>query len=209
MLPLRSSLPRVPERVRAVAIVSLVVAVGALGACTGGDSPSATPPTTAAVGDAAGAPCSPFQGSTTRLESVGERPLGLLTGAHAGAAGCLDQVTFTFDSTGGGTPPGYVVEYVEPPFSDGDPPRAVGLDGEAFLSVIISPASSFDVTKEDRPRTYFGNLLLQYGEHHHLVLVRKFDDHLGSVRWVIALDERRPFRVDSAADPPRITVYIG
>jgi hypothetical protein len=41
------------------------------------------------------------------------------------------------------------------------------------------------------------------------VLVRKFVDVPGAVRWVIALDAERPFLVDSAVDPTRITVYIG
>ena len=51
--------------------------------------------------------------------------------------------------------------------------------------------------------------MLRYDDHHHLVLVRKLDDALGTVRWVIALDGKRPFLVDSAADPTRISVYIG
>ena len=140
---------------------------------------------------------------------MGTRPIGLLTDATAGVAGCLDQVTFTFQSLGNGTPPGYVVEYRDPPFSDGDPPREVPLDGVAFLAVTISPAASVDITQEGTPRTYFGNLLLQYDEHHHLVLVRKFDDALGAVQWVIALDGKRPFLVDSAANPTRISIYIG
>ena len=145
----------------------------------------------------------------SRAASAGERPVGLLTDASAGAAGCLDVVTFTFQSLGERHPPGYVVEYKDPPFSDGDPPREVTVDGDAFLSVAISPAASVDITKEDTPRTYFGNLFLQYGDHHHFVVVRKFDDVLGTVQWVIALDEKRPFLVDSAANPTRISVYIG
>ena len=144
-----------------------------------------------------------------RAESFGPRPVGLLTDATAGEAGCLDQVTFFFRSLGDGMPPGYVVEYTAPPFSDGEPPRQIALNGAAFLSVTISPAASVDITTEDHKRTYFGNLLLQYGEHHHLVLVRKFVDVPGAVRWVIALDAERPFLVDSAVDPTRITVYIG
>ena len=135
--------------------------------------------------------------------------MGLLTDATAGETGCLDQVTFFFRSLGDGVPPGYVVEYARPPFTDGAPPRQVPMDGAAFLSVTISPRASVDVSTEDHKRTYFGNLLLQYGEHHHLVVVRKFADVPGGVRWVIALDAERPFLVDSAVDPTRITVYIG
>jgi len=182
-----------------------------LGACDGGGSPSASSTittTTLAPQPAAGA-CPGFHGTMLRTASAGERPVGLLTAATAGEAGCLDVVTFTFQSLGSGTPPGYVVEYKDPPFSDGDPPRDISLDGGAFLSVTISPASSVDITKEDTPRTYTGNLLLQYGDHHHLVEVRKFDDVLGTVNWVIGLDAKRPFLVDSAANPTRISVYIG
>jgi hypothetical protein len=189
-------------------LVACVLAL-ALGACDAGSPPARSSSSSATAPVAPAGPCPPFHGTVARAESVGPRPLGLLTDAYAGAVGCLDQVTFTFDSLGQGTPPGYVVEYQDPPFLNGDPPREITPDGAAFLSVTISPAASVDVTKEDQPRTYFGNLLLQYDEHHHLVLVQKLDDVLGAVRWVIALDAKRPFVVDSAADPTRITVYIG
>jgi hypothetical protein len=188
--------------------VACVLAI-AVGACDSSSSPRASsPPTTTVAGTPAG-PCPTFHGTTARAQSVGPRPVGFLTDATAGIAGCLDEVTFTFRSVNSLTPPGYVVEYQDGPFSDGDPPRPISLDGSAFLSVVISPAASFDVTQEDAPRTYFGNLLLQYDEHHHLVLVRKLTDELGTVRWVIALDGKRPFLVDSATDPTRISVYIG
>jgi hypothetical protein len=192
--------------VRFVVVVCMLAL--ALGACDS-SSPTASTTTTSGAGGTPAGPCPTFHGTTARAESVGPRPVGFLTDATAGVAGCLDQVTFTFRSVGSATPPGYVVEYKDPPFADGDPPNPVSLDGAAFLSVVISPAASFDVTQEDAPRTYLGNLLLQYDEHHHLVLVRKFDDSLGAVRWVIALDGKRPFVVDSATDPTRISVYIG
>jgi hypothetical protein len=154
-------------------------------------------------------PCPTFHGTTLRAASAGARPVGLLTDATAGVAGCLDVVTFTFQSLGNGTPPGYIVEYKDPPFSDGDPPHEVPVDGVAFIGVTITPAASVDITQEDTPRTYFGNIFLQYDDHHHLVEVRKFDDALGAIQWVIALDGKRPFLVDSAANPTRISIYIG
>jgi hypothetical protein len=196
--------------VRVVVVVSVLALAATLTACDSGAPGRASAPTTTLGADGTPAPpgsCGPFRGSTARAESVGERPAGLLTDASAGAIGCLDQVTFLFQSLGNGTPPGYTVEYEDPPFTDGD--VEVSLDGNAFLAVSIAPAASFDFTKEDAPRTYLGNLLLQYDDHHHLVLVRKLEDGLGTVRWVIALDGKRPFRVDSASDPTRITVYIG
>ena len=224
--------PLPPDTVDTVSPVRHVLVAGvlalALAGCSGGSSTSSAPTTTpapapstapgAAPAPASSAspastattePCAGFRGGTAPAQSAGRRVAGLLTDAEAGTAGCLDEVTFSFQSLGDGTPPGYVVQYEDPPFSDGDPPDTVPLDGNAFLSVTMTPAASVDVTQPDHPATYLGGLLLQYGDHHHLVEVRKFDDALGSVRWVIALDGKRPFIVDSAMNPTRITVYIG
>jgi hypothetical protein len=182
-------------------------------ACGGGGDSSTSAPTTTTTAPAVPVvqpdTCPTIHGTTTIAQSNGPRPPGLLTDADAGTEGCLDRVTFYFESLGDGTPPGYRVAYEDPPITDGDPPEEIALDGEAFLVVTITPASSFDTRLEDQPPTYLGGLLLEYGDHHHLVEVRKLDDALGSVRWVIALDGRRPFLVDSATDPTRISVYIG
>jgi hypothetical protein len=191
------------------ALLVCVLAV-ALGACSNGSSQTSPPTTTSpAAGPAPSGACPTFQGTMAPANSSGARPVGLLTDATAGESGCLDQVTFFFRSLGDGTPPGYAVDYQDPPFSIGDPPRQVTPDGSAFLSVTMTPAASVDVTRDDHRQTYAGSLLLEYGAHHHLVVVEKLDDSLASVHWVIALDEKRPFLVDSAVNPTRITVYIG
>jgi hypothetical protein len=136
----------------------------------------------------------------------------VLIAADAGAVGCLDQVTFTFRSLGDGTPPGYTVQYQNPdeqPFLDGDPPAPIALPGAAFLVVTIAPALSVDPFVEGAPSTYAGNLSLEYGDHSHLQIVRKLPDGQNTVVWVIGLDSVRPFRVDRAENPTRVTVDIG
>ncbi len=156
--------------------------------------------------------CGGFRGTTTALKSVGPTVPGSLIQAEAAAIGCLDAVVFTFRSLGDGTPPGYTVEYVDPsqhPFLDGDPPTPIDLPGAAFLLVKIRPALSIDPFAEGAPSTYGGNLSLEYGDHHHLQIVRELPDGRNTVRWVIGLDGVRPFRVDRAADPTRVTVLIG
>ncbi len=191
----------------------LAVAVSLLAACRGGggggDAASTTVP---AVTVPAPGTCAGFRGATTMLQSTGPTAPGLLVDAEAGAIGCLDQVTFTFRSPGEGLPPGYTVRYEDPaqhPFLDGDPPQPISLPGSAFLVVEISPALSVDPFAEGAPSTYLGNLSLGYGDHHHLQIVRKLPDADNTVVWVIGLDSPRPFRVDRAANPPRVTVYIG
>lgn len=196
----------------------LALALVTLAACQGGGGDSASPTTTAPTGGTAttvaGLPdtCSGFLGTTTTLTSVGPTAPAALIEADAAAIGCLDVVTFTFRSLGDGTPPGYTVEYQDPsqhPFEDGDPPTPIDLPGRAFLVVKIRPALSVDPFAEGAPSTYEGNLSLEYGDHNHLQIVRKLPDGKNTVRWVIGLDGVRPFRVDRAADPPRVTVFIG
>ena len=131
--------------------------------------------------------------------------------AIAGANGCLDQVTLTFN--GDGIPPGYVVGYRDPeqePFLDGDPPvddrrarqRVPG--GEGHARVELRPARA-----RTRPAPTPATSRLEYGEHHHLQIVRELPDTADTVMWVIGLDSVRPFRVDRAEDPRRVTVLIG
>jgi hypothetical protein len=197
----------------------VAVALVSLAACQGGGSGSESaatsttaPVTTAPPGATVPGTCAGFRGATTVLQSVGPTAPAALIGADAGAAGCLDQVTFTFRSFGDGTPPGYTVQYQDPaktPFLDGDPPVAISLPGAAFLVVKIAPAASVDPFVDGAPSTYDGNLSLEYGDHHHLQIVRKLPDAQNTVVWVIGLDSPRPFRVDRAANPPRVTVYIG
>jgi hypothetical protein len=198
--------------------LALAVVVLALTACSGGGSDEAaststsTAPITVPATEppAATAPlstCPGFTGSTTVLKSIGPTAPGSLVDAEAGANGCLDQVTFTFN--GDGIPPGYVVGYEDPPFHDGDPPEEIEVPGNAFLVVKIRPALSFDPFSEDQARTYSGNQSLEYGEHFHLQIVRELPDTKNAVVWVIGLDSVRPFRVDRASDPRRVTVLIG
>ncbi|HEY3672893.1 MAG TPA: hypothetical protein VGN51_18280 [Acidimicrobiia bacterium] len=125
-------------------------------------------------------------------------------------------MTLTFQTRGDGTPPGYTVGYHDAeaePFKDGD--TAIDVPGAALLLVTVSPAASTDLSVPDSPQpTYTGNLSLDYGAHNHLVIVRELPDGKDlagqdTVRWVIGLDSLRPFRVDRADNPPRVTILIG
>jgi hypothetical protein len=215
------------------ALVAAVVAVLGLTACSGSGSggsadasstttraaPTTVPAPTAPAATVSGASdtCPSFRGATSSLSSEGPTAPAFLVDATAGAQGCLDVVTLTFQTRGDGTPPGYVVAYrdqVAQPFQDGDPPSAIEVPGAATLAVTVAPAASRDASVEGSPQTYTGNLSLDYGDHHHLVIVRELPDGKDAagqdtVNWVIGLDSVRPFRVDRAANPPRVMVLIG
>jgi len=212
-------------RAFAAAVALLGVSTWGLSACSGGSgddassSTTTTAPTTAApVTTVAGGSdsCPGFHGSTTSLTSSGPTAPAFLIDATAGAQGCLDVVTFTFQTRGDGTPPGYAVGYRDAkaePFKDGD--TEIDVPGSAHLAVSVAPAASTDVSVPDNPQqTYTGNLSLEYGDHHHLVIVRELPDGKDpagqdTVNWVIGLDSLRPFRVDRADNPPRVMILIG
>jgi hypothetical protein len=211
-------------RVPAIAVALVVVSTLCLAACSGGGSGggadrASSRASTTTRGPATTLPgasdqCSWFHGSTTVLTSSGPTAPAVLVDADAGARGCLDVVTLTFETRGDGTPPGYTVGYHDAdkaPFMDGD--SQIDVPGNAHLAVTVAPATSTDPAVEGNPSTYRGNLSLGYGNHHHLEIVRELPDAnvfgQNTVNWVIGLDSVRPFRVDRAEDPPRVMILIG
>lgn len=206
-------------RIRGLVVVLALVLAACSGGSGGSDDATRATTTSAPSPTLTGASdlCPWFRGATTQLTSTGPTAPGFLTDATAGAQGCLDVVTFTFQTRGDGTPPGYTVGYRNvqiDPFKDGDPPSPIDVPGSAFLEVTVSPGLSSDPSVEGNPPTYLGNLSLQYGDQHHLEIVRelpdfKTPDGQDAVHWVIGLDEQRPFRVDRAANPPRVMILIG
>jgi hypothetical protein len=195
-------------------LLALALSLAALAtACSGGSGSSAsgtTTPTGATTTAAGQSGCAPFHGVTTQFASTGKTSLGFLTDATAEAVDCLDKVTFLFDAPGG-LPPGYDVHYQD---ASKDPLKDCGenitLPGEAFLVVVLKPAASSNpFLPEGQRDTYKGNLRLSYGQTHHLQIVQKTCDGDGTVNWIIGLDGVRPFAVDRAVDPVRVSVLIG
>ncbi|MEX2100155.1 MAG: hypothetical protein WEB19_01960 [Acidimicrobiia bacterium] len=212
------------ERWRRSAIACAAFAVAlALTACSGGGgSDTERAPDTVPEGAAqpVAASCQSFRGAFEARTSTGPVAPGLLVDAVAGGVGCLDRVEFTFRSlgnntvTGQGLAPGYTVEYAESnQFIDGG--VSISIDGSAWLLVTMKPASSYELPVEGAPPnakrapTYLGNLLLRWTEFNHLEVVRRLEDVDDTVQWVIGLDSKRPFVVDAARDPTRISVWIG
>ena len=216
------------SRRRATRALVVIACMLLLAACSGGGSagtgaasgPSTTttaPTKTTAPVPGASDTCPGFRGATTELASTGPTAPAVLVDATAGGLDCLDVVTFTFETRGDGSAPGYQVSYRDQtthPFMDGDPPTAIDVPGKAQLAVTISPATSTDPAAEGNPSTYSGNQSLRYDGQHHLEIVRELPDAKGAdgqntVNWVIGLDSVRPFRVDRASNPPRVVVLIG
>lgn len=172
-------------------------------------------------------------GTGTRSTTPGES-VEYLVDAVAEPFECFDKVTFTFDPGDApveDTPPGYTVEYREPPFGlvgpDGEPVAnstegccaGEAADANAVLYVEMQPASTTDLRNPplirncEGAQTYCGNLRLRLEGMEHVVIVEWItpdnlppdptpeDPSDNKVIWLIGLDERRPFTVDFARDP--------
>jgi hypothetical protein len=193
----------------ALTLAALASACSSSGGGAGSASGTTTPvdATTTVPGQAG---CAPFRGVTTQLQSTGKTSAGFLTDATAEEVDCLDKVTFMFDAPGG-LPPGYDVRYqdvTQKPLQDCG--QNITLPGAAFLVVVLKPAASSNpFLPAGQQDTYKGNLRLSYGQTHHLEIVQKTCDGDGTVNWIIGLDGVRPFVVDRAEDPIRISVLIG
>ena len=209
-------------RARLAALLLIVVLAAA--ACSAG-----RPSTTDAEARAAEA-----KQATKELEAAGQQDLGcnnivtsrekrqtsapehmvLLTDASVAAEACWDRITFTFVPTGLNRPPGYTIEYREPPFVEGDQGQyPVEALGNAFLVLKFAPASQTDFNSGRPEQTYKGPIRLLFHDTHHIQLVRKLiDSPDGTQRWVVGLDEKRPFTVDAVADSAkhesRVSVYV-
>ena len=114
---------------------------------------------------------------------------------------------------GGSTPDPNVQEGVD---ADGDGiiDGSGDTDGDGIVDGPGVPVGQGGGGSASGTPTYTGNLSLEYGDHHHLVIVRELPDgkdFIGqdTVNWVIGLDSLRPFRVDRAENPTRVMILIG
>jgi hypothetical protein len=145
-----------------------------------------------------------------------------LVSAVAEPTTCYDKVSFVFDEgDSSGLPPGYTVEYRKKPF---DLPPEISTttagfkDANFVLYVEITPAATEDLRNPRRSvDTYLGNLRLALKKMQHVTIVEWVDklpdltpeDQTDQkVVWLIGLDEKRPFTVDFANQPPRVNVLI-
>ena len=145
-----------------------------------------------------------------------------LTDAVVEPTVCYDKITFTFDpGDGPDLPPGYVVEYRKPPFVEGIHTTTEGFkDAKAVLYVEMQPTATVDRRFAGSGRlTYRGNQRLGFdsAKMKHTVIVEWLKDYQDptpddptddKVIWVIGLDKKVAFTVDSANQPPRVSVLV-
>ena len=220
----------VRSRVRIAAFLTIALTTLSLSACSGRREMSATSPTTTtsttttAAGGCAGPagsgcgqlpPCAPFRGVTTKLASVGP-DVGRRSSSTRRRASRDASTRSPSPSTPapGPNPPGYVVQYRDAGEAPVPRRRPAHRDRPAGHGV---PRGHHQAGVEHQPGASRATRRRTPGTSRSTTATTTISrscassptDDATPVSWVIGLDGQRPFVVDRATDPMRITVYIG
>jgi hypothetical protein len=212
---MRRSQPVVPV-LAALAVIGLAVIV--LAACGDGDDDrsSGVPPSSTAAGvttappaasttvntapvvtdvfPTISLPCQPVPTPSGAKTSPGQSREVFLTDVQLAGDQCVDHVVFGVTSEHG-DPTGYEVAYAPPPFAKDGSGEPVDVAGEAFIVVRLRPAYGFDFVN-NRP-TYAGPQRIPAPDSNHVTEIVQLGDFEGVVTWVIGLDSKRAFTVES------------
>jgi hypothetical protein len=186
--------------IRRTALVALllIVAAGCGGCFDAGGRPSTTTTTSGGSDPLAGASTSPVTTTATGQETALLEDVDLAR--HEG----YDRVVFRFKNA----VPGYRVAYVEPPLTEDGSGAPVKVDGTAFVSVRMEPASGFDLNTGEGVLVYKGPRRIS-GEDAGTSVVRELvrtGDFEAVLTWAVGLSDKVDFRVLTLEDPPRLVV---
>jgi hypothetical protein len=196
------------RRIRACALLLTLVAVAVASGCGSSSSDSAPPPaqgttTTTAATTTNGEGIDPLEGAGTHVV-VGKataKTTALLERLAVGRHEGYDRVVFQFRGDG---LPGYRVEYVEPPFHEDGSGNPVTVPGNAFVLVRMEPASGFDLNTGEGEIVYKGPKRVPGASVVQEVV--RTGDFEAVLSWVIGLQDKVDFRVQTLSSPSRLVV---
>jgi len=143
-----------------------------------------------------------FDGTLERSERAGAGGVATLDTVRVAQHGGFERVVFEFREE----LPGYVVEYASerPAHCGSGEPAEVA--GSAHLVVRMTPARAHEFFGERAASTIAArDLPVEQPALRQLLLTCDFE---ADVSWVLALDSRRPYRVSTLANPPRVVVDV-
>ena len=150
-------------------------------------------------------PCLPNAGTGAVVQET-STGTAYLTGVSITPAGCSDRISFTFS----GRIPGYRVEYrtAAQAQTEDASGRHVDIAGGSFLVVRLADAQTVRTHGDGSiTPTYRGATRLPPNGAHHVREVVKTGDFEAVVTWVIGLDGKRPFAIETSGY--KIVVDIG
>ena len=118
----------------------------------------------------------------------------------------FERIVFEFK---GSSMPGYRVQWVDPPITADGSGEPVEVKGEAFLEIVMQPASGVDLSAPQLTIVYDGPDRIPVAGQTSLItdLVRT-GDFEAVLSWAAGTTERVPFRVLRLTDPTRIVIDL-
>lgn len=160
--------------------------------------------TTAGATSTSSVPCPAPSGSTEPIDTGLAGEVLLLDSVDLAAVDrCTDAVEFGFRDAGG-EEPGVKVAYGEPPFVEDGTGAPVDVGGSAFVELTFEPATNFDFLSGEP--TYTGPHELIASDTRYVREVALAGAFEGTVRWIVGLEEQRPFNLEVA--PGRATLLF-
>lgn len=102
--------------------------------------------------------------------------------------------------------PGYDVRWVDGPVTEDGSGDPVDIEGDAFLQVVVQPASGFDL--EAGVPTYEGPTRLAAPDGGALTEAVRTGDFEAVLTWVLGAEERVPFTVSALGAPSRLVIDV-
>ena len=118
----------------------------------------------------------------------------------------FERIVFEFE---GSAQPGYRIQWVDGPITADGSGEPVEVAGEAYLEMIMQPASGVDLSSDELVITYDGPDRIPVAGQTELItdLVRT-GDFEAVLSWAAGATERAPFRVLVLSAPTRVVVDI-
>jgi hypothetical protein len=135
----------------------------------------------------------------------GSGTTAFLTDVRVGVQEGFDRVVFEFD---GDDRPSYRIGYVQPPVAESGTGDEVEVAGEAFLEIILEPASGVDLSGAEPRETYDGPRRLSSDRTEVVREVVRAGDFEANLRWVIGVEREVPFAAAFLTDPLRLVIDI-
>lgn len=106
----------------------------------------------------------------------------------------------------GDVQPGYDVRWVDGPITEDGSGNPVGIRGDAFLRVIVQPATGYDL--EAGAPTYTGPPRLPGPAGGTVTQAVRTGDFESVLTWVLGATERAPFTVSALTAPSRLVIDV-
>jgi hypothetical protein len=130
----------------------------------------------------------------------------LLRAVRVGRNAGFERIVFEFEGT---SVPGYRVQWVDGPITADGSGEPVDVDGDAFLEIVMDPASGVDLSAPQLTIVYDGPDRIPVAGQTELItdLVRT-GDFESVLSWAAGTTERVPFRVLRLTRPTRVVVDL-